>query len=226
MIRIHVDNIDLSLPIVPGETIEIDMIDADDYYPEHLHLVLDETDEVTETHYMAHIHIYPLNDDDTQFEGFSAQVMRLQDILIERPDLEDYVDVSVDDEPALNLPHLPLKTEMQLFRVKPAYLETDKVVGIRYLAYYEADYGAPINDDLLYSFQGITRDGRYYVSVMVPVGSRQWPSLQNSPEYRAYADMARQYIRETVRMLNRLDDEQYSPSPTDLDGLIDTIQIK
>ena len=74
-----------------------------------------------------------------------------------------------------------------MFLSKPEYLKFENGSGVRYLTMYGQGF-APINNhDLFYSFQGLTADGRYWVSVIMPVNH---PSLQATYDDPLPADFA------------------------------------
>ena len=53
--------------------------------------------------------------------------------------------------------------------------------GIRYLTLY-AQYYAPINNhDLFYTYQGLTNDGKYWVSAILPINNPILPDNGDNP---------------------------------------------
>ncbi|KAF0107778.1 MAG: hypothetical protein FD146_1409 [Anaerolineaceae bacterium] len=129
-----------------------------------------------------------------------------------------------------DLPLLPIFNAAQVFTARYGVVGFQNGSGIRYLTLY-AQYAAPINNhDLFYTFQGLTSDGQYWVSVILPIsnpilpadgvnppGGQSWEDFSNN--YQAYAaDM-------TVQ-LNAQPPDSFAPAITLLDALINSIIIQ
>jgi hypothetical protein len=80
------------------------------------------------------------------------------------------LNIEKPENPSAPLPMLPPHgSESQVIGVQTQPLEFNGGSGYRYLAHY-ADEGAPVtSDSLIYSFQGLTSDGAYWVSLVYPV---------------------------------------------------------
>jgi hypothetical protein len=101
--------------------------------------------------------------------------------------------------------------------------------GIRYLTQFDQSPLPVNNRELLYYFHGITNDGSYYVQVVLPL---QAPFLApdenpNSPLPRNgipfHSDQS--YFNAIAQQLNATPPDQFSPSLTSLDALIQSITI-
>jgi hypothetical protein len=67
------------------------------------------------------------------------------------------------------MPLLPLMNSGQVFHASVQRLDFGSGHGVRFLTLY-AQYPAPVNNqDLFYTFQGLTSDGQYAISVILPV---------------------------------------------------------
>ncbi len=86
------------------------------------------------------------------------------------------------------------------------------------------------NQDLVYTFQGITSDGKYYVSIIMPVnlpylaadygpsGESEFQTLDNYPTY----------LSSTVSQLEQPEGEgvnPFAPSLASLDALVQSLLI-
>ncbi len=81
--------------------------------------------------------------------------------------------------PAVDIPFLPLFNAAQVFRAKVGYIPFQNGQGVRFLTEY-AQYYAPVNNqDLFYTYQGLTSDGDYWVSAIFPVNAA---FLQSKPD--------------------------------------------
>jgi hypothetical protein len=101
--------------------------------------------------------------------------------------------------------------------------------GIRYLTQFDESPLPANNRELFYYFHGITNDGNYYVQVVLPI---QAPFLAsdnnpNSPLPRNgipfHGDQS--YFNAIEQQLNATPPNQFSPSLTSLDALVQSITI-
>lgn len=128
----------------------------------------------------------------------------------------------------VRVPFLPFWNAGQVFLAMPAYLEFQNGSGIRYLTQY-GQSTLPINNHgLFYSFQGLTTDGKFWVSAVLPV---HHPSIQptyDNPlpvdieqfttDYEAYTAMIRAGLEGQPL-------ESFSPSVVELDAMIQSMFI-
>ena len=92
------------------------------------------------------------------YDKAEERISKLQQYIQNKPNI-----------PADPIPFLPNWNAAQLFKTMPAFVTFQNGQGIRFLAEY-GQYAAPVNNtDLFYTFQGITNDGNYYVSIILPV---------------------------------------------------------
>ncbi len=73
------------------------------------------------------------------------------------------------------LPFLSVDIEAQTFTAKPKFLSFANGSGIRYLTQYTQGIYPVTNSRMIYTFQGITSDGKYYVSAILPEGAAFLP---------------------------------------------------
>lgn len=159
-------------------------------------------------------------------EPSAFQVGALQGMLATRP---------ADVEGAL--PFLTMTGAAQAFHAKLAYLDFANGSGIRYLTSYGQYYVPYNNHDLFYTFQGITNDGKYWVSVIFPVNHPILPPTYdstvvppggipipawNSPTYEE--DMETYYNAMQIIMDSTADDT-FVPALNCLDQYIQSLNI-
>jgi hypothetical protein len=141
-------------------------------------------------------------------------------------DLQQYI-ANKPNIPAGTIPFLPPWNAQQLFNVLPAFVSFQNGQGIRYLAEY-GQYYAPVNNtDLFYTFQGITNDGKYYISVILPVTH---PSLP--PDYQVDKALQDQilsdyngYLAGILPVLSAQPLDSFSPNISLLDAMIQSMKI-
>lgn len=179
------------------------------------------------------IDIYPTADfeaftvrDDDPF-GYGIELENLTTMLTERPDLALYTDPStVTTRDALTLPFLPPPYAGQVFRSQAAYIPFDDGWGIRYLAYYTQGIAEVREQDLMYTFQGVSNDGSTYISVSFPIVSGLLPTEYDpdlDPE--TFADNYTAYMQRVTAMLNKQDPALFDPTLTLLDAIILSLSI-
>lgn len=144
------------------------------------------------------------------------------------------------DKPAApqSIPFLPVFTAAQVFKAQVKYLDFQNGQGVRFLTEY-AQYYAPVNnDDLFYAYQGITADGKYWVSAILPInaaylqaaydsvnvpdGGIPAPALNDNPNYSAEMDA---YYPLMLNLLNTTPDASFTPGLDCLDQYIQSLQI-
>jgi len=108
------------------------------------------------------IYVYPLDEmiNDGKFGGSMAFILRS---LLENP--------GSDLQAEENLPFLPPFNAAQMFHVLEQRLESEHTMAIRYLTLYSQSYVAIDNYNVFYTFQGLSKDGRYYISAILPINS-------------------------------------------------------
>jgi hypothetical protein len=149
-------------------------------------------------------------------ENASASISELQQYISNKPNI-----------PADAIPFLPRWNAAQLFKVIPAFVNFQNGQGIRFLAEY-GQYAAPVNNtDLFYTFQGITSDGQYYVSVILPVTH---PSLPPDPNVEAALqeqlyDDYQGYLADIIPTLSAQPLSSYTPDLSLLDAMIQSMTI-
>ena len=129
-----------------------------------------------------------------------------------------------------SLPLLPIFNAMQMIDAQYLLLPFGSGGGIRYLTLY-AQYYAPINNhDLFYTYQGLTNDGKYWVSAILPINHPNLPANGDNPPGGQTADQFNNnydsYIIDMTTQLNSQAAESYTPSLTLLDALVSSITIQ
>ncbi len=125
------------------------------------------------------------------------------------------------------LPHLPVFYAEQLFHAKATKLDFGSGSGIRYLTQYSQAFVQINNHELLYTFQGLTSDGKYYVSVQLPITTPLLDTMSapnfNDPAFTG--DQYGVYLQGVTKTLNSLDSPIFSPTLETFDQLVMSIVI-
>lgn len=126
-----------------------------------------------------------------------------------------------------NLPFLPMWNAAQMFSANVEYIDFQNGSGLRYLTMFgQAIY--PIdNMNLFYTFQGITDDGRYYISAILPVIHGGLPNDGASllDDYEGFIENWDNYLAETLTFLEEQPPQSFLPNLEDLDALMSSFVI-
>lgn len=169
----------------------------------------------------AQLHFFPT---DALNEEVQPEVAALRQLLAERPNLDTYETATAGSSP---LPLLPPSNALQMFRAQAEYLSFANGSGVRYLTQLAQGMGPINNQELFYTFQGLTDDGTQYVTLFYPVAS---PDLPASPtaenvDYLAFQANWESYVMETVQTLNGQPAAAFLPDLALLDELVRSITI-
>ncbi len=90
-------------------------------------------------------------------------------------------------------------------------------------ALYPAD-----QQNVFYAYQGITNDGKYYVSAIFPIANHQLPLDGSSTidDWNAFYDHYETYLWQVTDMLNNAAPDQFTPNMQALDALLASLQVK
>ncbi len=152
--------------------------------------------------------------------------------------LPDFVPGRVSDLQALvnggttgdTLPLLPSFNAAQVFHAQYRVFPFVSGGGIRYLTEY-AQYVAPVNNtDLFYTYQGLTSDGKYWVSAILPINNPILPANADNPpggvSWEEFANNYQPYITDMINQLNSQTSDNYAPTLAALDALVASITIQ
>jgi hypothetical protein len=165
---------------------------------------------------------------DDSLQGFVNQSQALTAILQTGVDLSRCADTLMDYESAL--PFLPWTNAKQVLCAQPKVIEFASGEGIRYLTYYAQDPSPALESQIFYTFQGITDDEQFYVSVFFPVQTGIFPTDPpacpqcGDPTYDPFPEWTATLTEQLTR-LNAQSEDAFSPSLLMLDELIKSITI-
>jgi hypothetical protein len=126
------------------------------------------------------------------------------------------------------LPFIPLYNATQMFRSQVEWLEFGNGRGARFITMYGQSVNTVSNQELFYTFQGMTNDRRYYVSVILPVTTPILPDSEPEmtlEEWEALSARYQAYLDETALALDALEADAFSPSLAELDRLVQSLTI-
>ncbi len=124
------------------------------------------------------------------------------------------------------LPFFTIWNAGQMLASQVKYLDFKNGSGVRYLTQYGQGIHPIDNQQLFYTFQGITRDQKWLISAILPVNNSVLPdpnTLLNEP---GFSDDYAAYIDKAKILLDELPDTSYVPNLTLLDSLFQSLEIK
>lgn len=211
----------ISVPEELASGIEQEIVPASDpeqnapfwtLYPQYTRLTL--TDYVVENSlHEAQILIFPV-EELIDLNGEAArQVEQLRNLLDERPE-------AVEGK----LPALPLFNAAQMMSAKLDYVDFASGSAVRYVTQY-AQAAIPINNyELIYTFQGLSDDGRFYIAAVLPV---TFPGLPESATgmVEDFDAEFQAYLEEMADELDVADEGRFTPELIALDAMMTSLDL-
>ncbi|MEW6239987.1 MAG: hypothetical protein AB1564_04185 [Chloroflexota bacterium] len=133
-----------------------------------------------------------------------------------------------------HMPFIPIFNAGQVFYAHALRIQVPNGAGFRYLTQYGQAPHPINNQELFYTFQGLTGDGRYYVAAILPVNA---PFLVADADPEAALpeggipfdwtnfDTMTAYLDSITIKINTTDHNTFAPALPLLDTLIQSIQI-
>jgi len=161
------------------------------------------------------IFIYPVDDLEKANEGAGNMVTTLQS-LIQSP------------QEIPNMPFLPLFNKIQVMHAHIQYLDFNNGQGLRYLAEFSQGIVPINNNELMYTYQGLTNDGKYYVAAVLPVNHPSLPTdgTVTGNEPSEFTSDFPTYLANVVNDLNTQAANTFTPDLTQLDAMMRSLEIK
>jgi hypothetical protein len=194
--------------------------------PGHLQVMLGDYYVLQGKFHQPQIYVYPAQDYAELVPGAFESLRRVNNIAFSPGER-----ISADQ-----LPTVPFFNAAQVFASNITIISFQNGSGVRFITQY-AQSAAPINNhELFYNFQGVTRDGMYYIIAIFPITV---PVLAETGDTGAaipsggiaYPDIndprtdPSDYYASITDLLNATSDEAFTPSINQLDLLIQSIQV-
>jgi hypothetical protein len=194
--------------------------------PGHLQVMLGDYYVLQGKSRQPQIYVYPALDYAELVPAAFESIHRLDNILY-----GPVAPISADQ-----LPTVPFFNEAQLFASNIQVISFQNGQGVRFVTEYAQYAASANNNDLFYQFQGVTRDGAYYIIAILPItvpvmaetsdagaplppGGVPYPYMANPN-----ADM-KGYYTTVAALLNGASSQAFTPSLDQLDSLIQSMWI-
>jgi hypothetical protein len=126
------------------------------------------------------------------------------------------------------IPVLPITNAAQVFAARIKYLTFNGGSGVRFVTAYAQDAGPITSQDLFYTFQGLSTDGKFYISAFFPVRIASLAESDDKVE-KAESDQAatqfERYVRTVVAKVEKPLPSDFDPSLTNLDEVLATLGL-
>lgn len=128
------------------------------------------------------------------------------------------------DQDIFVFPLIPLS---QTFHTQTKLLDFVNGKGVGFITYYSADVAPLRSQQVFWTFQGITLDGKYYVSLFWNIGSPALPEDRNisGAEYDAFAKEYETYLNNIVTVLNALPPAAFNPNLSLLENMARSLNV-
>ena len=195
------------IPAAPGDATQSM---AGEVHPEYTQFTL-QGYILENTFHAPCITIYPLTEYRTMDSSADEIANQLTQLLAERP------------SDAETLPFLPLWNAAQMFHTQMKYVDFKNGTGVRFLTQYGQAFYPVNNHDLFYTFQGITEDGLWYISAVLPAFNPLLPASYAGGDPGIKDPAA--YFAQVSSQLSALGPDSFTPDLLMLDELVGSLQV-
>ncbi len=124
-----------------------------------------------------------------------------------------------------SIPFLPMWNAAQVFSAFVGYFDFQNGSGVRFLTMYGQALYPVDNNNLFYTYQGITSDGQYYLSAILPISHPGLPEEGQINDWFAFEENWDTYISDTITWMEAQDSTSFNPSIDLLDAMMASFKI-
>jgi hypothetical protein len=129
-------------------------------------------------------------------------------------------------QPVDSTPFLPRFNAIQAMHAHVEYLDFKNGKGVCFLAQFNQGSVSINNLGLIYTFQGLTSDGKCYIAAVLPVTHPELPATEQVNAQLVESNEYPAYLTKTVTWLDQQPNGSFTPDLTKLDALIQSIEVK
>jgi len=171
----------------------------------------------------AIIYIIPVADYEKLWEvngdaGVTGDLAKLQSLLVEKP----------ATLPQWGLPVLPFERAVGAndLAVQGVYLPSTSSKGIRFIGRFSQDQSPVTNSNLYYIYLGLSNDGNYLIAFFYPIKANALGDTPSAEDQQSASQDFQTYIKAKIQQLDALGPADFTPDPTTLDALIQSLTFK
>ncbi len=196
-----------------------------DVAPAHLQRTLQGYSVGTSSH-VPQLFVYPADQYAAMNAAAAESIKRLQAVLANPSG-------SYDEN---TLPRVPFYNAGQVLAAQQKVLHFSGGSGVRFITQYAQDISPINNGGLFYDFEGLSKDGKYYIVAVLPVNLPFLPVDNNPssplpssgvpfPPSSASGSAFQEYYQQVAQKIEAAPAAQFDPALDALDALIDSMTI-
>lgn len=126
------------------------------------------------------------------------------------------------------MPYLPPYNAAQVMHAQVKFLDFKNGKGVRFLTQYDQGILPLNNHEILYTFQGLTSDGKTYIAVVLPINLTGLPADENDTANLPddFVESFPKYLADAVEMVEKQPASAFTPDLSALDALIQSSEVK
>ena len=124
-----------------------------------------------------------------------------------------------------DIPFLPVFNAAQFMQANVNYLRFQNGEGVRFLTQYGQAAWPINNDDMFYTFQGITDDGQFYISAILPISHPSLPDPETVTMDDSFYEDFIGYVAVVEGQLTAEMPNSYTPTLLVLDAMIESLLV-
>ncbi len=213
-------NVNLAYPpgsgfVMAGDTVPA--VTEPDFWavPEHVEITFTSY-PLSDTFHDPRVMVFPLNEYETMNPLVGDLISELETLLAEQPSSPEQI------------PFIPIWNAGPAFLSQVEYVDFQSGPGVRFISRYGQDAWPIANDELVYIYQGLTDDGEFLVSAVLPISHPMLPDDGESAigdDYEGFIAGYEAYIQGIETDLNAVDPTSFTPDLTVLDALMWSVSI-
>ena len=216
--------------IVPVQRLEEPDHKPESVAPEHVHFTFDRRDPRGE----ALLSVYPVNEFPKVY-SVNPEFAKLM-----RDEIEGLKRVLTDASYRVDgqIPHLPYRDASDIFYAKVRHVSFVNGKGILFVAQWQHGVEYVSNRTLEYRFEGLTSDGKYYVTAETPIRVQflpdespeemeglTWKELLNADEDPAIQKKIDAYVKDIAARMEGLGPADFQPRLEAFEAIIASLKV-
>jgi hypothetical protein len=126
---------------------------------------------------------------------------------------------------SVELPLLPVQNARQLYFAQYMIIPFSNGSGFHCVTQYAQNYWPANNHDMFFSYQGLTSDEKYWISIILPISHPSLPNNGDNPP-QLFINDPKAYYSQIANQLNAEQPKSFIPSIVKLELLIKSITIQ